>query len=49
MSNTKILKSKNIELIKKSLSNSGIYHGELSEKALLENFEHYIKIGRISE
>ena len=38
-----------IELIKKCLSNSGIYHGELSEKSLLRNFEHYIKIGRITE
>ncbi len=49
MKNLEILKNKNIELMKKTLNDAGIYHGELSDSRLIENFEHYIKIGRISK
>ena len=39
--------TKNIQLIKQSLSEAGIYHGELSESKLIENYAYYVKIGKI--
>jgi hypothetical protein len=47
LTNQQILETKNIQAMKQVLGNAGIYHGELSEPRLVENFKHYMKIGRL--